>query len=169
MEKLYYKLKNKLYGYSDFENKLYKSYYAYKSMCNWASGYTEIASQYENWHDSVIALAKDEKVIRWVLERRKCLDDYGYKRIILYADKARRYLFPIILAGIVAAFDIKRLCPILIACSLFVIAMFILLAVESRIHKDYIISERFYQDVFAILDGLEKIRHSTHLSSFITK
>lgn len=102
MEKLYYKLKNKLHGYSDFEDKLYKSYYAYKSMCNWASGCTGIASQYENWYNSVVALAEDEKVVHWVLERRKCLDDYGYNRIIWYADKARKYL-------IAATFDISLL------------------------------------------------------------
>lgn len=148
-------LNRSLKKYSAFDDKLYKSYHAYKSMYSRTSGQIGIELQYENWYTSVMELADNKQIVRWVLERRKDTDDYIYGKLIFYADKMRKYLFPIIIVGLVSALNINRFRQLIIASALFGIAIALLLIGEIFVHKNYIILKRFYQDIFTILDELE--------------
>ena len=67
----------------------------------------------------------------------------------------RKYLFPIIIVGLVSALNINRFRQLIIASALFGIAIALLLIGEIFVHKNYIILKRFYQDIFTILDELE--------------
>ena len=75
-------LNRSLKKYSAFDDKLYNSYHAYKSMYSRTSGQIGIELQYENWYTSVMELADNKQIVRWALERRKDTDDYIYGKLI---------------------------------------------------------------------------------------